>query len=127
MKFSELFDRWIKIIIEEGYPGKDIVAYNFGIFESLAEAGYKMYLIGSDYYDQDSEDWCAGTGDLLPKMVYLDLPAKEFKGLDWQEVEKIIIDKVKEFTDTEIYKKSFFNQAQAITVGFDDGDLIRIK
>jgi hypothetical protein len=38
-----------------------------------------------------------------------------------------IVGMLAEFLKSEVYRKSFFPNAKAITTGFDDGDLVRIK
>ena len=115
---------WLFHLCDVEHPGKSIIAYNFGIFET--ENGYTIYLIGSKEFDKDDSDWAANN-DFVPKSKYYPLPEKEYKGLKWEKV----LDKVKvhleDFTKTGKFKNSFFAKAKAITTGFDDGDLVRIK
>lgn len=66
-------------------------------------------------------------GDYTPKNTYLGLPEKEFKGKEWEEVQDLIEKKIKEFIKTDDFKNSFLGSAKVIAVGFDGGDLIRIK
>ena len=128
MKFDQLFTKWIQKIIRTENPGKDIIAYKFGLFETPdVPSGYYMYLIGTKKYKKRNDDWAAGMGDYTPKDTYLGLPEKEFKGKEWEEVQDIVETKMKEFITSDNYKKSFFNSAEVIVVGFDGGDLNRIK
>lgn len=128
MTLDELFDNWIRGIIKTESPGKSIIAYKFGIFETTDTlSGYYLYLVGSKEYDEDDDDWAAGFGDYKPKDTYLALPENEFKNVEWEKVEEMIIKKVKAFTKTDDFKSSFFNNAKAIAVGFDEGDLARVR
>jgi hypothetical protein len=125
MTFREIFQSWITDIIENERPSESLIAYNFGIFES--DKGYIMYLVGSNTYDKNDDGWTAGFGDYTPKDRYLKLPGDEFKNLDSEGVQEKIEKTIKEFLKTEAFKNSFLNKAKAITTGFDDGDLVRLK
>ncbi len=128
MTFDEMFSVWINDIIRTEKPSKEIIAYKFGIFETPdVPSGYYLYLIGAKQYDPRDDDWAAGFGDFKPKSTYLGLPEKEFKDLKWDKVQTLIEKRVKQFVKSEEFKNSYFNDAKAITVGFDDGDLVRIK
>jgi hypothetical protein len=54
------------------------------------------------------------------------LPAKDFKKLSWQQVLDQIESELKTFSKSAKFRNSFFSKAQAVTTGFDDGDLVRI-
>jgi|SRR5687767_5436007 len=126
--FEEAFSAWTTEIIRAEKPDTSIIAYKFGIFETPdVPSGYYLYLIGAKKYDPQDDDWAAGFGDFRPKNTYLALPEKEFKNLKWEKVEKLVEKTVKRFTKSEEFKHSFFNNAKAIAVGFDDGDLVRVK
>ena len=128
MSFDQLFNNWINRIIQTENPSKKLIAYKFGILETPDfPSGYALYLIGSKTYDQDDDDWAAGFGDYKPKDTYLPLPESEFENVKWQRVQELVEMKVKEFIQSDNFKKSFFNNATAIAVGFDDGDLVRVK
>ena len=128
MTFDDLFDNWIREIIKTESPDKNIIAYKFGLLETPdVPSGYYLYLIGAKEYDQGDDDWASGFGDYKPKNTYLGLPEKEFKNVEWEKVQQMIIKKVKDFMKTDDYKSSFFYNAKAIAVGFDDGDLVRVK
>ena len=115
---------WLFHLCDTERPDKSIVAYNFGLFET--ENGYSIYLIGSKEFDKNDSDW-ATNNDFEPNSKYYPLPADEYKSLKWEKVLAKIKTKLKDFTKTEKFKNSFFANAKAITTGFDDGDLERIK
>src|SRR4051794_4302142 len=50
-----LFTNWLDKILEQELP-KEIVAYNFNLYEGSGGT-YDIQLIGSDEFDEDDEDW----------------------------------------------------------------------
>lgn len=121
--FKSLND-WITNICLTENPDKKIIAYNFGLFET--EEGYTIYLMGSETYNKQNDDWATST-DFSPQYDTYLLPLKEYKNIEWDKTLKKITKELKLFTTTSIFKKSFLAKAKAITVGFDDGDLTLIK
>jgi hypothetical protein len=114
-------EQWIRGIISKEQPSEDIIAYYFGLFESLDH--YMIYLSGSTEYDAEDPDW-ACNDDFTPEDKYLRL--QEYRGLSWQEVlEKVRIE-LEAILKTEVLRSSFLGKAKAIAVGFDDGDLVTI-
>jgi len=118
------FQDWLQSICITEKPHKSIIAYNVGIFESVD--GYMVYLIGSKEFDEEDSDW-ATNEDFIPKNKYYRLPKQEFKDMKWDEVQTKIEQMLKDFINSDTFKRSFFSEAKAITTGFDDGDLIRVK
>lgn len=115
---------WLQDIIQTEKPSTSIVAYNFGIFET--ERGYTLYLIGSEEFDDDDSDW-ATNEDFTPKEKYLNLLQEEFRGLEWKQALDKVEKQIRDFLNSEENKGSFLAKAQAVTTGFDDGDLVRVK
>jgi len=120
-----LFNDWLIKIIKTESPDSSIIAINFGIFKS--EKGFQLYLAGFEDYDKDNDDWATGLGDFSPNDKYFKLPDTDFKGLEWDSAQTKIADLIKGFLSMDSYKGTFFDKAIAITTGFDDGDLIKIK
>jgi hypothetical protein len=116
------FEAWLEEVCTSEKPGSDIVAYNFGLFEG--ENGYVTYLIGSTEYDEEDPDW-ACNGDFVPKRKYFELSGSA--DADWQEIQTIVEAFVKQFISAPDCQASFLSTAQAITVGFDDGDLVKVN
>jgi hypothetical protein len=133
MKFSffkskssqEAFSNWISEIVLTENPDKSIIAYNIGLIET--QSGYSAYFMGAKNYDENNSDWACDFGDYTPSKKYLDLSNTDLKGLPWDKVQEKIIKYFNDFISSKIYKDSFLQNATAITVGFDDGDLIRVK
>jgi hypothetical protein len=120
-----LFDGWVETLIQNENPSAEIIAINFGIFES--EKGYKLYLGGFKEYDENNDDWAVGLGDFSPCEKYFTLPKRDFKKLNWDEVQENVAELIRNYMNKESYKDSFLDKATAITTGFDEGDLLKIK
>lgn len=114
---------WLSKLCDAEFPDESIVAYNFGLFET--QNGYTIYLIGSKEFDNDDSDW-ACNNDFEPEHKYFDLPANDYKSLSWQQVMDKIVSELTAFSKSSRFRNSYFSQAQAITTGFDDGDLVQI-
>lgn len=61
---------WLLELSHNEVIPENIVALNFGIFES--ENGYCVYLIGSESYDVDDDDWACDV-DYEPVDKYLNI------------------------------------------------------
>ena len=122
---QDLFNEWLKLILQTEQPNSKIIAYNFGIFES--PNGYKLYFAGFESYEKDNDDWAVGLGDFTPRNNYFDLPNHEFKNLEWESVLDRVVALIKTFMSTKDFENSFLKNSVAITSGFDDGELIRIN
>ncbi|MBE8727194.1 hypothetical protein [Flavobacterium hungaricum] len=115
---------WIDNIQQiDGIPPKEIIAFNFGVFED--ENGYSIYLVGSFEYDENDDDWACLE---LPAQVhrYFKLPNK-FANVDWEHVLDAVSKVFKELQKEGEFDIPLFENAIAITTGFDDGDLIKIR
>jgi hypothetical protein len=121
------FHGWLGRVCRTEKPPSSIVAYNIGLFQT-ADEGYSAYLVGATEFSEEDADWaCEGADSFTPKERYLPLPAKASKGKEWQEVLSSVERVVKSFLTTPSGKSSFLGKATATTVGFDDGDLVRVK
>jgi hypothetical protein len=115
---------WLYSICATESPSVQIVAYNFGLYET--QEGYSIYLTGSKIFNTSDDDWSTNI-DFEPNIKYLALNINEYKSLKWEDVLEKVKFQLFKFIKTDQFKNSFFRYAKAITVGFDDGDLHRIK
>jgi hypothetical protein len=121
---KEKLINWLNNIQKiDGIPPKEVIAFNFGIYES--ENGYKIYLVGSFEYDENDADWACIE---LPTKShrYFDLP-KELQSKDWDEILTASAKSLTELEKEGNLKIGLLKNAIAITTGFDDGELIRIR
>lgn len=118
---ENIFNDWLDQILKIENPSAEIQAFYFGIFET--EDGYVTYLVGSNEFDEDDEDWACNS-DFEPNDKYLILGQN---GVDWElilfEVKKYIED----YMQSPNFKNSFLDKSKAIAMGFDSGELLRIK
>lgn len=117
------FHNWLNRINKTEAVSDSIIAFNFGLFES--ENGNTVYLIGSETFDEEDVDWATNV-DFKPIEKYFELDSSLVKGKDWQEVLKVSEELVKNYLNSESLESSIFKNAEAVTTGFDDGELVRI-
>lgn len=98
----------------------NIKAINIGLLQT--DKGYSAYLIGSKEYDSDDDDWACNE-DYVPSAKYLELPLS--KSLDWETLQEQVVEIIKNMIQSE--NKSILNYVANVTVGFDDGELVKVK
>ncbi len=116
------FNYWLNEILMNEQPSEDIIAYNFGIYE--VKNGSQIYLAGFKEYNPEDEDWATGLGDFQPKNQIF---KKLIKDKNWELIQKKVVELINNFLQTSAYENSFLSKAIAITTGFDDGNLIKLK
>lgn len=124
MPFKDQFNAWMTRLGNIESPDRNIVAFHFGLFETTV--GYSMYLIGARVFDEDDED-LATEIDYEPEEKYLEIEPSETIGLEWNEVLDIAVEVIREYVNSVEFNRSIFSHVSAVTIGFDDGDLIRVK
>ncbi|KNF09453.1 hypothetical protein CLPU_3c02320 [Gottschalkia purinilytica] len=122
--FKNILSNWISQISNEEDLDENIKALNFGIFES--ENGYTVYLIGSNEYDIDDDEWACNE-DFVPKQKYLTFNEGQTIRLNWEDFEELICRTLKSIINSEKVDEYSILNVDNITTGFDDGDLIKIK
>lgn len=118
------FNKWLDRLNETEKVNEDIVAFNFGLFET--NEGYTIYLIGSKTFDPDDDDWALNI-DFEPKDKYLAFDKSLVKTKEWEEIQNVSANLITDYVNSDKFENSILNNATAITTGFDDGDLTRIK
>lgn len=122
-EIKRLISFWINRIDDKEVIPKSVIAFNFGIIET--ENDYKTYLVGTNNYDTENDDW-ACEEDFTPKEKYLSLGA-DSKKWNWQEIQSIVKNGIEEFIETRISPLTFVHKAEYLTTGFDDGELLKIE
>lgn len=113
--------QWLKEINNTTLPN-DIVALNFGIFET--EEGYGLYMIGATEYCEDDEDWACEP--VAYKSDYLILNDPELKTMNWEGVLEKIVKILHEALFGYVSDGQSLFYGKIITTGFDDGELVRL-
>lgn len=121
------FEKWLlKLIQTEPIP-EEIVALNFGLFES--EHGVQLYVSGSEEWDEEDSDW-ASNHDYFPDDGYWD---NDF----YARIGKVVADDEDtciylSLATTSLFAMTFIQahpyafQEIYVATGFDDGDLYGI-
>lgn len=115
---------WLNRIEQiDGVPPVEVLAFNFGMYES--ENGYELYLVGGFEYDENDDDWACLE---LPEAEhrYWSLPPL-MKAFQWEDALQRVVDALSELEKEGRLAATFLKNAKAITTGFDDGDLIKIR
>ena len=113
---------WLEEVARDETPPEAIVAYNIGLFRS--PEGYCAYLSGAKRYSEDDADW-AHDDAYTPSHRYCMLG--ELGGRDSDEVRRSVVESVRSFLASPAGGASFLARARAVTVGFDDGELVAVQ
>jgi hypothetical protein len=82
------------------------------------------YLTGAKVFDENDEDWACEV-DYAPAEKYFNLPVN-FVSQTWEQALNNVIGMLTAFANSNDFAQSAFEGRQALTVGFDDGNLHRI-
>ncbi|MFA4180761.1 hypothetical protein [Xylanibacter rodentium] len=120
---TRIYD-WLTAIDNKETVPSEITAFNIGIFEQ--DEGYSIYLTGSEEYDADGDDWACDV-DFEPANKYLELSGPGIKAMEWQEFQDMIVKIVSDYLDTSANTSTSVFAGRVVMVGFDDGQLVRVK
>jgi hypothetical protein len=120
MSFQQDFFKWIHSITATSVVNEKITGFNFGLIET--EEQYLMYLIGSEHFDADDDDWATEV-NFEPANKYLGFGKTFSQGKEWNEVLEFSKKILTDFIESEAFGNSFLKNAVGVTTGFDDGDL----
>lgn len=115
---------WLNRIVTAERPAASVIAFNVGLFET--EDGYCAYLIGAARFDPSDDDWACDEA-FTPAERHLPLPRADLGPVDWAELQDEVVQEVERFLDSPMGRNSFLNSAQAVTVGFDESNLVRVR
>ena len=103
---EEEIRHWIQQINDETILPSDIVAFNFGLFES--EEGYCIYLTGSKFYDESDDDWACDI-DFEPNRKYLMLASGSIQNMNWKQILYKVKNIIFNFITANAYKLPLFS------------------
>ena len=107
----------------DGRPPIEVIAYNFGLMES--DQGFVMYIVGGFEYSEEDDDWACIEPPTKPYR-YLRFP-DELQTKSWDFILDYSERLLKDLEKEGALDKAFLQDAKAITTGFDDGELIKIR
>jgi len=120
---KEIID-WLKNIEKkDGMPPNSVIAFNLGLMES--DQGYMMYFVGAFEYTVDDDDWACIEPPTKPYR-YLKMPDK-VQNESWETILELCKKTLTELESDGTLNTTLIKNAQAITTGFDDGVLEKIR
>lgn len=114
---------WLTRVAAAESPHPEVVAFNIGLFRT--KEGFSAYLCGSARYEEESGDWACEEA-WSPSERYFPIPLGRYGIADWQSLQSAVEAAVRAALGSQPVKRSFLGSAVAVTVGFDDGDLVRV-
>jgi hypothetical protein len=105
---------WLSALCTTEPPEESVVVYDFGLFES--SVGNVIFLVGSKEYRKGQLS--ISKIDFEPTDMYFNLPADEYGSLNSEEVKAKLLKQIIEFTKTDQFRNSFFNNAKLILTDF---------
>lgn len=118
------FAEWLSRVVAAERPPTTIIAFNLGLFET--EEGYCAHLTGATHFDPDDDDWACDEA-FSPSERYFPVDRASTGAEDWDGFRQEVVEALKAFLASDVGTRSFLAEAEALTVGFDDGDLIRVQ
>lgn len=120
---TEIID-WLKNIEkQDGTPPDSVIVFNLGLMES--DQGYMMYFVGAFEYSEEDDDWACIEPPTKPYR-YLKLPDKVQKE-SWETILDLCEKALTELESDGTLNTTLIKNAKAITTGFDDGELVKIR
>lgn len=123
-EFERRFTEWLTRVCREDRPRASVIAFNVGLFETAE--GYSAYLVGSEQFDPDDGDWACDAA-FTPQERYFPVPASELPFRNASDVQEAAVHATKAFLESADGQQSYLASATAVTVGFDCGDLERVR
>ncbi len=120
---KEIIDWLNNIEKQDGTPPDSVIAFNLGLMES--DQGFMMYFVGSFEYSEDDDDWACIEPPTKPYR-YLRLP-EEVQNESWETILNLSKKAFTELENDGLLDSTLIRNAKAITTGFDDGELIKIR
>lgn len=117
MDFYSEFAAWLDEVLKEQLP-EGIAAFNFNLYEG--DDSFDIQLIGASRFDEEDDDWACDEVFTSEEDVYY-LP-RENMDIEWQEGLNCAIELAETYLDEGKYAGKL-KDAQAVAIGFVDGDL----
>lgn len=113
-------NNWLFELSQDNSGDNGIIALYFGIYET--KTGFCLYLTGSKQYDETDDDWACSV-DYEPKTNYLSIDST----MDWEQFFNMVSVIIKECINEPLISKTELFCNKIIAIGFDDGQILRIK
>lgn len=113
-------ENWLLKLCQDNTEVNGIIALYFGIYETAT--GFCIYLTGSKKYDATNDDWACSV-DYEPPMNYLSIDST----LGWEKFFDTVSAIIAEYVNEHLIGKAKLFSNKIVAIGFDDGQLLRIK
>lgn len=113
------FALWLDRALQEPVP-EGVVAYSFNLSEP-----WKVELIGADHYDPGNSDWACPPEAFRPHEGGLRLSAAAPND-NWENILAWTRQQIVDYMGSSASGAAKLRAAQAVCVGFVDGDLQRV-
>ena len=119
------FEEWLNNLLDKEKPQEDIIAINFGLYET--ENSIQLYICGSNEWHSDDESW-ASNNDYFPEDTYQSITLYEnlYRVLE----NNLVLGTFLTIASTIMFVNTYvlnnpgkFAKDVALATGFDDGDL----
>jgi len=123
--FEAEFFNWLDRSLRQPIP-ETVVAFAFNLNEHAHQPqNFSLELIGAPTFDPDKSDWaCDDIFNATPKTIYI---PNSFSGETWEDCLQVITKLISDYLARNSNGANLLKSAQAIGVGFVDGDLHLIK
>ena len=118
---KEIIDWLNNIEKQDGTPPDSVIAFNLGLMES--DQGYMMYFVGAFEYSEEDDDWACIEPPTKP-YKYFKMPVQNES---WETILDLCEKALTELESNGALNTTLIKNAKAITTGFDDGELVRIR
>lgn len=118
MAFESTLYEWINQSLIDG-KASAVKAFSFNLYETGSNFGIE--LIGASEFDEDDPDW-ACEEVFEPEQRRLNIPLA-YSGESWQQCLKQMKSAISGYLQTNEFGAVVLKQAQAVAIGFVDGDL----
>jgi len=116
---SDSFNSWAARALPVSAPA-GVLAYNFNIAE--AASGFEIEVVGSSYFDRGNTDWACEERWTSRPLKYVAPYADA--GRDWKPFLAWVAGVVRAYIESGLPGAETLKQAQAVTAGFVDGELV---
>ena len=122
MNNQQSFNQWLSSVLTEEPPAA-IIAFNFNISEAITH--YAVEVCGANQFDIENEDWACDESWTCRPSEY-EIPFNYFDS-SWEKALEGLVQLVRGYLETPSPGANLLKNAQAIAIGFVDGELVYVK
>ena len=115
------FAAWLDNALAEKIPRR-VVAFNFNLYEG--EDSYHVDLIGAPSYNPRNSEW-ACTELFAAREPVFEIP-RSSRIKTWRRAQSVALELIRSYLGRDHTNAQRLKNARAVTVGFVDGDLVRV-